>query len=290
MASLIPGIQSNIRKGINDSIDSKLNKIGNDYDVANLASSLRSRNIPTGAEALLRTSSAATFVTGSAERDWRVSLSVPSTVSSFTNSPILSPLAETGNRMVFPYSPTIIMSHSTNYNVTTPTHTNYTYSNFVSSQVDAINITGDFTVENEQEGAYWVAMLHYLRSASKMFYGENDPNSGNPPPVVKLNGYGDFVFNNVPVVIQSFTVDLQSDVDYIATAVGGTRRDPADETGENFVATITNKSDNPAITWVPTRSTLSVTVQPTYSRKSIAQFSLSDFVNGSYVQTGKGFI
>jgi hypothetical protein len=290
MAKLFPGIKSKIRKGINDSIDSKLDKIGNNFDVTNLSSSLRSRNIPTGAESLLRTSAAASFVTGSAERDWRVSLSVPSSVSSFTNSPILAPLAETGNRLVFPYSPTIIMSHSANYNATNPTHTNYTYSNFVSSQVDAINITGDFTVENEQEGRYWVAMLHYLRSASKMFYGENDPNSGNPPPIIKLNGYGDFVFNNVPVVIQNFTVDLQSDVDYIATSVGGTSRDPADETGENFITTLTNKLDNPAITWVPTRSTLSVTVQPIYSRKSIAQFSLSDFVNGSYVQNGKGFI
>jgi|TARA_R110000851_G_scaffold56741_2_gene132398 hypothetical protein len=285
MANLIPGINSNIRKGISNTNFSKLV----DFDINNLSSSLRSRNIPSGAEALLRTSASASFVTGSAERDWRVSLSVPS-VPSFTNSPILAPLAETGNKLIFPYSPTIIMSHSANYNATNPTHTNYTYSNFVSSQVDAINLTGDFTVENEQEGVYWIAMLHYLRSVSKMFYGENDPNAGNPPPVVKLNGYGDYVFNNVPVVIQNFTVDLQPDVDYIACASGAPRRDPQDETGENFITTLTNRNNNPAMTWVPTRSTLSVTVQPIYSRKSVAQFSLSDFVNGSYVENGKGFI
>ena len=38
---------------------------------------------------------------------------------------------------------------------------------------------------------------------------------------VKLNGYGDYVFNNVPVVITTFTVDMPSEVDYIAT---GTQR------------------------------------------------------------------
>jgi hypothetical protein len=292
MKNFIPGIKSKISKGLNDKVDSKLNKIGNDFDVNNLSSALRSRNIPTGAEALQRTSMQASFVASNAERDWRVSLSVPF-IPSFTNSAILAPLAETGSRLIFPYSPTIIMSHSANYNATNPTHTNYTYSSYVSSQVDAINITGDFTVENEKEGVYWIAMLHYLRSVSKMFYGENDPNSGNPPPIVKLNGYGDFVFNNVPVVIQNFTVDMQPDIDYIACSVGGGEVIPPayDFDDRYFKPDISNNLDGkPGISWVPTRSTLSVTVQPIYSRKSISQFSLSDFVNGSYVKNGKGFI
>ena len=48
-----------------------------------------------------------------------------------------------------------------------------------------------------------------------------DGDAGAPPPIVKLTGYGDFVFPNVPVVIRNFTVDLPADVDYIKTQIEG---------------------------------------------------------------------
>jgi hypothetical protein len=98
-----------------------------------------------------------------------------------------------------------------------------------------------------------------------MAYGASS-NQGSPPPVIKLNGYGDYVFKNVPVVVTMFSVDLPNDVDYIQVGLG--------ENGS----------------WVPVRSQMSVTVQPIYSRKSVTQFSLDAFVNGSYVVNGKGFI
>ena len=80
-----------------------------------------------------------------------------------------------------------------------PIHSNYPFFAYQNSQVDQFSITGDFTVENALEGQYWIAAVHYLRSVSKMAYG-NTPNQGSPPPVVRLNGYGDYVFKNVPVV------------------------------------------------------------------------------------------
>jgi len=136
---------------------------------------------------------------------------------------------------------------------------------YQNSQVNAMTIIGDFFIENEKEGQYWVAATHYLRSITKMAYGATS-NQGSPPPIVKLNGYGDYVFKDVPVVVQMFTVELPNDVDYIQVGVG----------------------DNG--TWVPTRSSISVVVQPTYSRKNITKFSLDAFVNGQYVVDGKGFI
>jgi hypothetical protein len=131
--------------------------------------------------------------------------------------------------------------------------------------VNAMTIIGDFFVENEMEGRYWVAATHYLRSITKMAYGASS-NAGSPPPVVKLNGYGDYVFKDVPVAVQMFTVELPNDVDYIQVGIG--------ENG----------------TWVPTRSSFSVVVQPIYSRKSVTDFSLDAFVNGAYVVDKKGFI
>lgn len=193
--------------------------------------------------------------------DWRVRLSVPST---YKSSPLLSPLLET-NGFMWPYTPQIILEHSANYNSLHPTHSNYPFPAYQNSQVNAMTIIGDFFVENEKEGQYWVAAVHYLRSITKMAYGASS-NAGSPPPVVKLNGYGDYVFKDVPVVVQMFTVELPNDVDYIQVGVG--------ENG----------------TWVPTRSSISVVVQPTYSRKNVTNFSLDAFVNGAYVVDKKGFI
>ena len=156
------------------------------------------------------------------------------------------------------------MEHTANYNALHPTHSNYPFPAYKNSQVSSLTIIGEFFVENAKEAEYWVAATHYLRSVTKMAYGKTS-NQGSPPPVVKLNGYGDFVFNNIPVTVTYFTVDLPSDVDYIQCDIG--------ENG----------------TWVPVRSAINVQVQPTYSRKSITKFSLDKFVNGGYIGN-KGFI
>lgn len=197
----------------------------------------------------------------STDLDWRVRLSVPNT---YQTSPLITPLLET-NGFMFPYTPQIIMQHTASYNALHPTHSNYPFMAYENSQVDAMTIIGDFYVENSKEGEYWIAATHYLRSITKMAYGASS-NQGSPPPVVKLNGYGDFVFKDVPVVVQMFTVELPADVDYIQVGVG--------ENG----------------TWVPTRSSISVVVQPTYSREKITKFSLDAFVNGAYIVDGDGFI
>ena len=81
-----------------------------------------------------------------------------------------------------------------------------------------MTITGEFFVQNSAEGLYWISMLHYLRSVTKMFYGEGEF-QGAPPPVVKLNGYGDYVFKNVPVVVTMFTLDMPTEIDYIAVDI-----------------------------------------------------------------------
>ena len=195
--------------------------------------------------------------------DWRVKLSIPTSIK----SDAFGPLLKTGG-LCFPYTPTILMSHSANYNSMQPIHTNYPFYNYQASQVDDLVITGDFFVQNSEEARYWCATVHYLRTVTKMFYGTGD-NVGNPPPVVKLNGYGDFVFNNVSVIIKNFTVDMPADVDYLKT-------DFPEGTGNN--------------SFVPTQSQVSVTVSPIYSRSKTQKFSMSKFVSGSYIGNDSGYI
>lgn len=218
-----------------------------------------------------------------ANPDWRVKLSIP---EQFKSSYLLKLLTQQGG-FIFPYTPTIIISHSANYNSLQPVHTNYPFQIYNNSQAQEIVITGDFTVENAADSLYWVGCIHYLRSVTKMFYGGDDKDAGSPPPLVRLNGYGDYVFNDVPCVVTNFTVDLPADVDYIACTLK-----EAVESSDNpelqKLGVDTSSADE--TTWVPTQSLITVTLQPTYSRKKVSKFNLNDFVNGNTINTGRGFI
>ena len=211
--------------------------------------------------------------------DWRVKLSIPST---FGAPKILEPLVAT-NGLVFPYTPTILIQHTANYDALSPTHSNYPFPQYQSSQIEDLVITGDFFCENAKDAQYWTAMVHYLRSVTKMNYG-TDSDAGAPPPIVKLTGYGDFVFPNVPVVIRNFTVDLPADVDYIKTQITG---DVSIKDG-TVDKIIPGKAG-----WAPVQSQVSITVTPIYSRAKTSQFSLTSFINGGYLGSsgnGSGFI
>jgi hypothetical protein len=237
-----------------------------------LMSRHRGRNIPPGAETIKRDVAIATIASTSRNQgdDWRVKISVPD-LATFRTSPLLSPLIETGNNVVFPLVPTIQIQQTANYESIAPVHTNYTYQQYVNSQVQEIAISGEFPVQNEEDGRYWLAATHFFRSVTKMFYGDSS-NKGAPPPLCKLNGYGDFVFNNVPVVITSFTTDLPNQVDYIRVPI---------------FTNVTGRYEQ-KYQMVPALSLISISVRPTYSRGKISTFSLDKFINGDLAN--KGFI
>lgn len=272
-------VQSNVKNFASD-IEGKAKSFGN-----NLVNNALENALGGGAASILKSllggpssqpslnNAVAAKVKG-ADNDWRVRLSIPSTMD---KTGILKPLDET-NGLVFPYTPTILIQHSANYDAMQPTHSNYPFPAYQNSQIDDIVITGDFFCENAVDAQYWVATLHYLRSVTKMAYGQST-NAGSPPPLVFLNGYGDFVFPNVPVIIKTFSVDLPSDVDYIKTQADG---EVAKIDGGTSV-------DGFYEGWAPVQSQVMVTVQPVYSRARTSQFSLDKFVKGDYLDNG-GFI
>ena len=222
--------------------------------------------------------------------DWRVKLSLPPKASGFYNdSPLMAPLKATGG-LVWPITPTIILQHSANYTPQELPHTNYPYYAYNNSRVDAMSIIGNFPVQNAMEGAYWLAALHFLRTASKMFYGPGGA-QGNPPQVLRLNGYGEHIFKDVSVIIEQVTVELRESVDYITVQSGP----PVTKTkelagnqgkgGSGNRGTQTIKSVPP--TRVPTDSVFTVLVQPIYSRKKLKdKFNLKDFANGTLAKDG----
>lgn len=263
-------LQGNIEKSVNQSAFS---------DPKGFMKGIRSKGLPiNGAIPPEKKSATATLVSSPELKDWRVKLSLP---KQFEKSPMLSPLVNTGG-LIFPYTPTMILQHSANYNPISPIHNNFSYFAYQNSSIDQIVITGQFFQQNEIEAQYYLATMHYLRSVTKMFYGD-DANSGNPPPVVKLNGYGDYVFKNVPVIVQSFQMDMPADVDYIACSVLD-----APTVRANVAQRVPTGAGG--ISYVPTESQVTVTVQPIYSRSQVEQFSLTNFVNGKYVIDGKGYV
>ena len=193
-----------------------LSNLSNPGDVI---SKLRSINLPSGGNVNGQITSAGAQWSGSeADKDWRVRLSLPTT-QIYTGSPVLQPLKEAGG-LIFPYTPQINISSQASYDEVTLTHQNFPAISYQNSKPDQITIMAPFNVEDSVQAQYWLAAVHYLRSLTKMFTGDIGAESGNPPPIILLNGYGDFVFKNIPVVVKSFSIELPQDTNYIATTVG----------------------------------------------------------------------
>lgn len=244
----------------------------------------RSRNIPFGANPVKRVASLGSFVSADNYNgdDWRVRLHLPAQPVDFASSPILQPLTYSNNSMIFPTTPQILVSHTANYNMFHPIHTNYPFPVYENSAVEDITISGEFPVENEADGRYWIASVHFLRSMTKMFYGEGNLR-GHPPPRCAISGYGNFVFDKMPIVIKMFSMDLPNNVDYIKVPIDGMGLQSTSSNGQIQSGTYT---------YVPTLSTLNVTVSPAYSRDATRQFNLENFINGGYIgqKTPGGFI
>ena len=216
-------------------------------------------------------------------RDWRVRLQLPNQ-SAFRhlleNNEILAPLEES-NGVFWPITPAVIVQNSANYNALAQTHNNYPFQACQNSQVDTISIVGEFPVQNAEDAKHWIATVKFLRTMSKMAFGESKE-KGSPPPIMHFSGYGDHVYNKVPVVINQFSVELRPGIDYISTKQnevltlgnGGVEGEDMDR----FNADADMAAD---ASWAPTISTISCMVTPVYSRDTIKNFSLRKFADGS---------
>ena len=116
-----------------------------------------------------------------------------------------------------------------------------------------------------------------------MFFGQDGGTGlkGNPPPILHLYGYGDHMFNKVPVVLNSFNVELRQGIDYISTVQNESGYLTSRTRDRMGLAELEQNQ-----TWAPTLSNISVLVTPIYSRDSMKRFSMKKFVRGEL--NGKG--
>jgi hypothetical protein len=265
---------------------------------------------------------------GSSENDWRIRISLADKATILYKDPngknaILSPLIPT-NGVIFPYTPQITVTHSANYSSANPTHSNYPQQFYNNSEVQDIQIAGDFTVQSVEEGQYLMACIYFFRSATKMFFGSGT-NVGNPPPIVFLDGYGDHYFPHVPCVISGFTHTLSNDVDYISVPITSAylqdvpvqpdnmnigsvqlsaqeqqyvpsllqsaKQATTPDTKAIVAKAATTKTQFQTIntnTRVPTNSQITITLKPVYSRTNLHnRFDLNKFAAGQLLQDKK---
>jgi hypothetical protein len=181
---------------------------------------------------------------------------------------ILSILHQTGG-MLFPFTPTISVEQSVDYKSIELVHSNGDINAYSRTPSVTLNVTGRFTVQNQREGEYLIAVLHFLRTVSKMHFGDSDPNAGLPPPVLYFHGYGPYMFNGLKVVLKSHSFSLDDTVDYVNVKTDG--------------GSVTTR--------VPSMLTISLSlgVQNTpYQMKSV--FNLEDFRTGHMMRNVKGWI
>lgn len=175
-------------------------------------------------------------------------------------------MSGTNNGIVFPYTPQINITYAAEYQSQKFTHSNYAAQFYSSSEVQDIQIQGEFTAQNETEARYLLAVITFTKLVTKMFFG-NGSFVGNPPPILKFSGFGPYQFNKVPVVVKQANFTLPAEVDYI----------PVNNVSGQLVAR------------VPTQMSVSYTVAPVYSRKTIGEFNFEEFANGALIN-GKGFV
>jgi hypothetical protein len=244
----------------------QINPIKNALSAAGIADSVFNRltnnNLPAGAEYATQTQE--TFPqpvsTVNGDEDLRVIISDPS--GKLIRGNITKPLEDTGG-VLFPYTPTISINHRANYSAETIAHTNYQSQIYQNSDVDSIRVEGKFTANDGVEAAYVMAVIHFFRAATKMFYGQ-DSIAGTPPPILRLNGYGNLMLDNLPVVVEFFSQTLPDDVDYISASIG-----------------------NNTTTLIPTNISVSIGLKIMYSRNQVSNtFGLEKFVTGGLI-TGR---
>lgn len=242
--------------------------------------------------------------------DWRVRLRLAPNATYLYNAEdpgILQPL-QISDGVIFPYTPIINTVYKADYSSYNLTHSNYRGFFYQSSYTEDINITGTFTAQDTKEAEYLLAVIHFFRSATKMFYGQ-DAQRGAPPPLVYLSAFGQYQYVDAPCVISQFNYNLPADVDYIRARSPNQdatnllkKRDRQSLPTNPFTAALARlrnarpgglptgaerkRPPPPTLglnspTYVPTKMDITIMLHPMQSRKQVSQqFSLKDYASG----------
>jgi hypothetical protein len=301
------GLQDDIDFEADDDVDTDMFQA--DFDRENLDDEYASRPEPSVSE-----------LRGEQDpSDWRVRLRLAPLSDYLYNAPdpgILAPLAETDG-IIFPYVPRIDTVHQARYSNYDLPHSNYRGYFYAGSHQERVIVSATFTAQDTKEANYMLAALHFLRSCTKMFYGQ-DMQRGTPPPLVFLSGLGDYHFNEHPCAVEIVNINLPNDVDYIKAGDSGTfsgdfmspmtspKTKPASAFGGalsrlfgsglsfggvqesvTYTRELIYERENQGVTMVPTKLEINFNLVPIQTRDQISnEYSLEDYASGKLLKKG----
>jgi hypothetical protein len=302
-----------------EEVDAYLNNFNNEPDVQeSVFDPTGNQGAPKGISTALNNTRSTATKEDSAnfqqKPDWRARLSLAPGADYLYKVPkaevgILEPLQATDG-VIFPYTPAISVTYSAGYDSSELIHSNYKIYQYKGSSVDTVSITADFTAQDTTEANYLLAVIHFFRSVTKMFYGQDkNPNNGVPPPLCYLSGFGAYTYDAHPVVVTNFTYSTPTEVDYIRAGsqtnqpgVNISQQKPALNT---FVPSTVRKAMNglsPKVpnfqtqntminseaTYIPTKLQLQITCLPIVTRNDISnRFSLKEYATGALLRGSK---
>ena len=178
---------------------------------------------------------------------------------------LLKPIEESGG-LIWQYTPTIIVTGQANYAQAHMQGMNYQINTFQNSLPPALPVTADFTANDIYEARYMLAMFTFCKIATKGAFGDSAVKAGDygrPPPVLVFEYMGDHMFNKVPVIVTSYSIQLPDEVDYVPVKVGDT------------------------VTHVPTRCNLMINLEPTFTPQKLRRkFNLDALTSGEAYKDG----
>lgn len=178
------------------------------------------------------------------------------------------------NGIVFPYTPTISSSMTTEYSQYDIIHSNYPQQSFVRHRPGNISISAQFIHQTENDAKYTSGVLHFLSVVMKMHFGINDENAGTPPPLLEFSAYGRTNFNRVPVFVSNFSTTYPDDVDYVTFNI-------TDTGGQQGASSPSGTSIN-----LPAIMNINIELIPHYPANDQNSFNLASFANGSLYSQG----
>lgn len=178
---------------------------------------------------------------------------------------LMRPIKES-NGLIWKYTPTVFVAASANYNSHMGQGMQYPVYSYENSSPPEITITGDFTANDIYEARYLLAMMTFMKIATKGDFGDiavAKETAGAPPPVLLFEYLGDHGFNKVPVIVGNYSMSYPNDVDYVPVAVGDTT------------------------TFVPTMVNVVVTLLPQYTPSKVRRrYDVNSIANGVAYKDG----
>lgn len=216
--------------------------------------------------------------------------------------PSLLTMLRATNGLVWNYTPIITEQRTVNYETEQPVHTNSGYNAYKSTGNTLISIQGSFYSNTPMEALYTLACMHFIRSVSLMDFGRlaadsQNPNYavvGAPPPILLLSGYGRYIYNDIPVILKSYSFNYGDDVQYIQVPIDSSSStySYSDSATRAFFETIrtTGSQNAQNAVWVPQKMSIAIQLeeQPTPNYMS-STFNLNAFKRGDLMRKG-GFI